>query len=273
MTVRQIEIGDKLLTFLGQKGQANTDEYFHHLTEECGFNDWSDQGQIGMVKAHLLMLNLIEQLGNVDNYYKLTSDGVIAGEIGIARWMAQKQGVGQEKSMTNKEKRIAILKGLYEKKFDGKFYDLQPFLVAVTLNELYQIARALENDGLIKMVASKDSVHGEITLRGVEVIEGEETDLAYQPKDKFSSDESRTLKAKINELGDRLSRIEVGQQITYDDLIQELEELKKLLDVLGKKNWLQILKGKLVDAGFGVIADQVSELIIEIFKEEKFLKN
>ncbi|WP_276366172.1 hypothetical protein [Chryseolinea sp. H1M3-3] len=272
MTPRQKEIGDKLLQFLARKGQANTDEYFHHLTRECQFNDWSDQGAIGMVKAELLTLDLIEQLGQVDNYIKLTPYGVMAEKTGIAQWMARKQ-FRQERNITSKEKRIAILKGLYERKFDGKIYDLRPFLPTATLTELYQIAKALENDGLIKMVASKDSVHGEITLSGVEVIDAEETDLAYQPKDKFNPDESRTLKAKIDELGDRLSRMEVGQQITYDDLIHELEELKKLVDVLGKKNWLQILKGKLVDAGFGVIADQVSELIIEIFKEEKFLKN
>ena len=66
----------------------------------------------------------------------------------------------------------------------------------------------------------------------------------YQPKytDEFSSEQKSELHNSLNEIKEKLSELGFGQQIIFD----ELDELKEHLN-LGKKNWFQLLKGKLFD--------------------------
>jgi len=66
----------------------------------------------------------------------------------------------------------------------------------------------------------------------------------FEPKseDTFTTEEETKLHLKLNEIGDKLSELGLGQQIIFD----ELDELKAHFN-LGKKNWFQLVKGKLVD--------------------------
>ncbi|MBR9846867.1 MAG: hypothetical protein GYB35_12535 [Algicola sp.] len=66
----------------------------------------------------------------------------------------------------------------------------------------------------------------------------------YEPKygDEFSSEQKSELHNSLNEIKDKLTELGFGQQIIFD----ELDELKAHLN-LGKKNWFQLLKGKLFD--------------------------
>ena len=66
----------------------------------------------------------------------------------------------------------------------------------------------------------------------------------YQPKytDEFSSEQKSELHNSLNEIKEKLTELGFGQQIIFD----ELDELKEHLN-LGKKNWFQLLKGKLFD--------------------------
>lgn len=66
----------------------------------------------------------------------------------------------------------------------------------------------------------------------------------YQPKyeEEFNSEQKSELHNSINEIKDKLTKLGFGQQIIFD----ELDELKEHLN-LGKKNWFQLLKGKLFD--------------------------
>jgi hypothetical protein len=66
----------------------------------------------------------------------------------------------------------------------------------------------------------------------------------YEPKSKetFTTEEETKLQLKLNEIVDKLTELGYGQQIIFD----ELDELKAHFN-LGKKNWFQLLKGKLVD--------------------------
>ena len=176
--------------------------------------------------------------------------------------------------MNFKEKKVKILKALYACRFDGKYHDILNILnngEGSNYTEVYQLAKSLQDEGFIKMVASKSSVNAEIISGGIEFIEEDGLVPEYSPDDKFTDFEKKGAIQRIDELGLQLSRLEMGQQIIYDDLIDELEELKQLVGVLGKKHWWQILKGKLVDAGFGGLSDQVSDLIIETFKDYKLL--
>jgi hypothetical protein len=177
--------------------------------------------------------------------------------------------------MKYKDKRNQLLRILYSHRFDGTIYDVQKTLnqlVPINRDEAYNLAKGLEDEGLIRMTATKDSVGAQIISYGVEFVEDQDMDgESYRPADSLDFDERDSIKERLDEFADRLKKMEVGQQITYDDLMEELETLKKLLNVLGKKDWTQILKGKLVDAGFGEIASQVSDLLIDTFKDDKLL--
>ncbi|MDB0037920.1 hypothetical protein N9F08_01010 [bacterium] len=53
-----------------------------------------------------------------------------------------------------------------------------------------------------------------------------------------------------------------GQQVMYDDLIQEIEELKKWY-ILGKKNWKALFGGKITEmVASGVIAEATAKPLI-----------
>ncbi|MFZ6665168.1 hypothetical protein [Peijinzhouia sedimentorum] len=176
--------------------------------------------------------------------------------------------------MKIKDKKNILLKSLYAKRFDGKYYDVEEILIGglgqTNRHEAYSIAQALADVGFLKIIATKDGTHAEITSKGVEYIEDLNT-LIYEPNDPIEIEERETINSKLDEFSEKLKKIEVGQQITYDDLMDELETLKKLLNVLGKKDWKQMLKGKLVDAGFGTVTDKVFDLLIETFNDNKLL--
>ncbi|SHJ51236.1 hypothetical protein SAMN04488028_101354 [Reichenbachiella agariperforans] len=60
------------------------------------------------------------------------------------------------------EKKIQVLLALYERKFDGKFYEISELLgdygIGLSYEESYQIGKDLEGDGFVKLAASYDSV-------------------------------------------------------------------------------------------------------------------
>lgn len=66
----------------------------------------------------------------------------------------------------------------------------------------------------------------------------------YEPKtdDQFSNEEESELHNKLNDILDKLEKQGFGQQIIFE----EIEDLKNHFN-LGKKNWFQLLKGKVVD--------------------------
>ncbi len=89
--------------------------------------------------------------------------------------------------------------------------------------------------------------------------------------DYFTKQDISIVKTKLDELLLRISRLELGQEITYDDLQDEMTELKELTTVLNKKTWFDVLKGKLVSIGLGKLTDQGVELITSIFSNDKAL--
>lgn len=89
--------------------------------------------------------------------------------------------------------------------------------------------------------------------------------------DYFTEHDISILKQKLDELLLRVSRLELGQEITYDDLYNEIVELKELTSVLSKKTWFDVLKGKLVSFGLGKLTDQGFDLIKSIFSIDRTL--
>lgn len=85
----------------------------------------------------------------------------------------------------------------------------------------------------------------------------------YEPEkdEEFSAEEESKLHSKLNDIIDRLEKQGYGQEI----LFQEIEDLKNHFQ-LGKRNWFQLLKGKLFDLGVEKTLehDKIKELFQEI---------
>lgn len=66
----------------------------------------------------------------------------------------------------------------------------------------------------------------------------------YQPKpeEEFSSKEESELQSRLNEIIKNLEKLGYGQEIIFE----EIDSLKSHFNI-GKKNWFQLLKGKLID--------------------------
>lgn len=83
----------------------------------------------------------------------------------------------------------------------------------------------------------------------------------------FNQSYRNSLTESMDEILSRFNKLEMGQQITYDDLFNELQELKSFY-YLNKKNWIEMFAGKLsgMIAG-GVISETVSKEIVEVIKD------
>jgi len=81
-------------------------------------------------------------------------------------------------------------------------------------------------------------------------------------EDQFTHEERDMAENKLDQILEELKIVKAGQEILYEDLKAELEELKNLY-VLGKKNWHQLLLGKTADMVMGgVISETVSKEIV-----------
>ena len=176
--------------------------------------------------------------------------------------------------MRFKEKKIYLLNKLYNHRFEGKTFEVRELLHDLDCNreEAFQLAKALEEEGLIRLTSKKAGHFANIYPKGIEFIEEDQfKGSPYNPSDSFSKEEKIEIIKRLDEFGTKLNRLEKGQEITYNDLLKELEELRDLVWILGKKNWIEVMKGKLIDAGFGSLSNQVGEIIIEVFKDQDLL--
>lgn len=74
-------------------------------------------------------------------------------------------------------------------------------------------------------------------------------------EDSFTVEQESKLHSKINEIIEKLEKLGFGQELIFN----EMDELKAHFN-LGKKNWFQLVKGKLFDIG---IAYGVEKVILE----------
>jgi hypothetical protein len=77
---------------------------------------------------------------------------------------------------------------------------------------------------------------------------------SYEPKtkDKFTAAEESALHSKLNYIIDKLDKLGLGQGIIYE----EIESLKNHFN-LGKRNWFQLLKGKVIDIATEKVVERV----------------
>jgi len=115
------------------------------------------------------------------------------------------------------------------------------------IQEYYEYSEELKKN---KWVDFEDKYLGRITFKG-------EVYLEKQNKI-FVKKESEVMSKKIDLIISKLEKLGFGQEI----LFEELEELKSLYPKLNKKNWSQILKGKLLDMAYEKIIDMTVVKII-----------
>ena len=177
--------------------------------------------------------------------------------------------------MNTEEKKNAILKYLYDK--GGRELVKVNDIVRSypQIGDVSQIAQSLKNQGYIEGIATKDRFLARITTEGRELVENlsleKSQNYQYQPGNKISAEEQEILRAKVDELFEHLKKVEIGQQVIYDDLFDELQQLKKLVGILGKKDWKQLLQGKLIDAGLGSLTNEVLKAITDTFSKQNLL--
>ena len=94
----------------------------------------------------------------------------------------------------------------------------------------------------------------------------EELEEKLTPED-FTKIQRKTINDTLQFIVEDLNKIKLGQELTYNDLLEEFEELKDLY-YLRKKNWMQLFQGKVTGmvAG-GVISETVSKEIVKILTE------
>lgn len=84
--------------------------------------------------------------------------------------------------------------------------------------------------------------------------------------DTFSDTEKQEAENKLEKILSQLSELKIGQQVIYEDLTKEINELKELY-FLGKKKWYQLLIGKSTEiVASGIVSETVVKEIINIVK-------
>ncbi len=147
-----------------------------------------------------------------------------------------------------------------------KFYSVETILTLNNIdfrnNEPSEIALLLTKKGYAsKKEKYQDNHDGiKITVKGSAYIE-RQLKLKEKAKTRTSTtSKNGDLNKKIDEILDRLTKLNFGQEIIFE----ELEEMRSLQGKLSKKSWGQLLKGKLIDLAVGQVINK--EMASEVFK-------
>lgn len=129
--------------------------------------------------------------------------------------------------------------------YDTNYHSVSSILSAngITLNrhgEERELTKVLENRGLVNVISARD-IQAQLTIQGKMYIEDKQKSVKSN-YEKINDNQTQ-FNDTIDEILLRLERLGFGQQIIFE----EIEELKDLHTKLNKKNFGQVLKGKLVD--------------------------
>lgn len=155
-----------------------------------------------------------------------------------------------------------ILEKLYEL-YDDNTYAVLPILEGNGIKlkkrrEEFDYVKLLENNGYVQSNNIGQVADAQLTMHGK--LYFEEKRKTVKPNYQSISDDKETIELKLDELFKKLEKLGFGQQIIFD----ELDELRDLYSTLNKKNWGELLKGKIVDLGLSqVINADMMKLIYE----------
>lgn len=202
-----------------------------------------------------LFEDLNEKIGTLAYYQRIlsVSDAIIKpDEIDLE----------YRKKITTEEILDLILEKLYIL-YDNYYHSIETILTGNGIEikrhgEERDYAKLLESYGYVNLMFTQ-GVSAQLTAEGKIYVENK-LKISSTDYDKISSSESEIAR-KIDEIIERLTTLGDGQEI----LFEELEELKDLYGKIGKKNWGQLLKGKLIDLGLSQIVNM--DVINSIYQE------
>ncbi len=84
--------------------------------------------------------------------------------------------------------------------------------------------------------------------------------------DTFTSEDKQEADSKLDKILEEIQTLKDGQQIIYDQITKDIEELKELY-YLGKKKWHRQFIGTAIEmTTSGIVSETVSKSIIEVVK-------
>ena len=84
--------------------------------------------------------------------------------------------------------------------------------------------------------------------------------------DAFTSKEKSEAEDKLEKVLNELQSLKDGQQIIYDQLVKEIEELKDMY-FLGKKKWHRQFIGTAIEmTASGIVSESISKNIVDVVK-------
>lgn len=149
------------------------------------------------------------------------------------------------------------------------YYSIKDILKFNALNlsksECIELADHLERKKFAKRI-DKSSDEIKITVTGSAYIERK---LKYVSK-KIKVDFDNKIDVKIDQIVQKLHALGLGQEIIFE----EFEELKTLHKHLNKKNWAEVLKGKLFNMAVNKLLEkETMSFIYEFLTDEKIKLN
>lgn len=90
-------------------------------------------------------------------------------------------------------------------------------------------------------------------------------DYQPTPEDSFTPEEETDIHNKLNDIIEKLNKQGFGQEVIFN----EIEELKNHFN-LGKKNWFQLFRGKLIDLSVEKVLDETVIKEIHHYVTENF---
>lgn len=178
--------------------------------------------------------------------------------------------LGKRKAFTIKQKQQLLLEKLFML-YDDHHYPVGELLsgngvVFKRINEPDELVEVLANQGLVDVEGFLGGDRtAQLTTEGVSYME-EITPPVQENYDDIRYSYAE-MSAKLDAIKEELNKNNLGHEILFD----ELQELKELYTTLNKKNWGQLLKGKLVDIAIGKLVDNATlALIYEAITHHKF---
>ncbi|RBN49479.1 hypothetical protein [Flavobacterium psychrolimnae] len=111
-----------------------------------------------------------------------------------------------------------------------------------------ELLKMLEDNGYVSAMHMRDSA-GQLTLRGKLYVE--EKRKAHKENYNDINKSQEEINERVDEIIEKLTKLGYGQEIIFD----EIQELKELYTTLNKKNWGQLVKGKVVDLALSKLVE------------------
>lgn len=155
-------------------------------------------------------------------------------------------------SYTTEQTLELILDKLYDL-YDNNYHSISAVLEGNGItqkryDEDRELIKILEDQGYVSVIHARDT-SGQLTLRGKLYVE--EKRKAHHEDYNDINKSQEEINERVDEIIRRLTQLGYAQEIIFD----EIEELKELYTTLNKKNWGQLVKGKIVDLALSKLVE------------------